>query len=140
MRKYCAEHDIVLTAYSPLGRPMPGQNLPTFLGDEPVKGIASRLGATEAQVVLSWGVQQGVIVVPKSENPDRMKANITVGYKLLVLLHSSDLSFSSFTWSRPTSRPSTASISRAVTTAACSAITRRMARSSDTHTSSLVGT
>jgi glycerol 2-dehydrogenase (NADP+) len=40
--------------------------------------IANRLGATPAQVVLSWGVQRGTIVIPKSENPQRMKENITV--------------------------------------------------------------
>jgi glycerol 2-dehydrogenase (NADP+) len=78
LRTYSKEHGIILTAYSPIGRPTEGQKLPTFLVDEPVKGIAARLGATPAQVVLSWMVQQDIIVVPKSESDERQKANITV--------------------------------------------------------------
>jgi len=41
-----------------------------------VKGIAEKLKATPAQVILAWGVQRGAVVVPKSEDNERMLQNI----------------------------------------------------------------
>merc|ERR1719430_2686386 len=81
------EEGIQVTAFSPLGN---GQsysglgygNLST-LQEETVVNIASRLGVTPAQVVLRWGVQRGYSVIPKSENPERMAANLAVeGFSL----------------------------------------------------------
>lgn len=77
LRKFAAEHGIVITAYSPIGQPAAGSVSP-LLTDETVKSVAKKTGATEGQVVLSWAVQNGIIVVPKSENPERLKANISV--------------------------------------------------------------
>jgi glycerol 2-dehydrogenase (NADP+) len=51
---------------------------PTFFEDQTIAKIAEKLNATPAQVVLSWSVQKGIAVVPKSENEGRMLANITV--------------------------------------------------------------
>lgn len=67
------------------GRPLPGQGKPIFFTDPDVLAIAERLGASPAQVVISWGVQRGIIVIPKSENVERMKANITVRRSLFPL-------------------------------------------------------
>lgn len=64
-----------------VGRPLPGQANRIFFTDPDVAGIAEKLGASPAQVVISWGVKRGMIVIPKSENVDRMKANITVRYR-----------------------------------------------------------
>ena len=62
-------HGIVPEAYSPLGR---GADL-----DVPtVVRIANELGVTPSQVVLRWHVQHGVILIPKSVNPERMATNI----------------------------------------------------------------
>lgn len=77
LRKFAAEHGIIVTAYSPLGQPSPGEVSP-LLTDESVVRVAKKLGITEGQVVLSWGVQHGIAVIPKSENPERLKANISV--------------------------------------------------------------
>lgn len=61
----------------PTGRPAPGQS--TFFLTEPtVQKIAEGKKVSPAQVVLSWAVQRGTVVIPKSENIERMKANITV--------------------------------------------------------------
>lgn len=49
-----------------------------FLTGEDVIKIADAHSATPGQVALSWGVQRGTVVIPKSENPERIKQNITV--------------------------------------------------------------
>jgi glycerol 2-dehydrogenase (NADP+) len=40
--------------------------------------LAKKLDITPAQLALAWGVQRGVAVIPKSESPERLKANITL--------------------------------------------------------------
>lgn len=77
LRKYCEGKGILLTAYSPIGQPAPGSVSP-LLTDEVVVEVAKKHGITDAQAVLSWAVQRGIVVVPKSENPERMKKNITL--------------------------------------------------------------
>lgn len=69
LRRFCTDHGIVVEAYSPLGR---GGDL----SHPVVTGMAERLGATPAQVVLAWHLAHGTVVIPKSVNPDRMAANL----------------------------------------------------------------
>ena len=46
---------------------------------EPVLAeIAKRHGKTDAQVILRWNVQQGVIVIPKSVHRERMEENLNI--------------------------------------------------------------
>jgi 2,5-diketo-D-gluconate reductase A len=40
--------------------------------------IATRLDRTPAQVVLRWHVQQGLVVIPKSTDPQRLAHNLDV--------------------------------------------------------------
>jgi glycerol 2-dehydrogenase (NADP+) len=79
LREYCTQNGIVVTAYSPFGQPATGTVSP-LLTDETIKSVAKRLGTSEGQVILGWALQNGIIVVPKSENPDRLKANLNVCY------------------------------------------------------------
>ncbi|KAF8070431.1 aldo/keto reductase [Lyophyllum atratum] len=72
LKHFCEEKGILLTAYSPLGRST------TFFSETSVQAIAEKLNVSPAQVVLSWGVQRGTIIVPKSENEGRMTANLRV--------------------------------------------------------------
>ena len=44
--------------------------------DSPIKGLASKHGVTEAQILLRWGLQNGYGILPKSTNPDRIRQNI----------------------------------------------------------------
>jgi 2,5-diketo-D-gluconate reductase A len=44
-----------------------------------ITGIADRLGRTPAQVIVRWHLQHGVVVIPKSRNPERIRANADVG-------------------------------------------------------------
>jgi 2,5-diketo-D-gluconate reductase A len=48
------------------------------LDDPVVTGIADRLGATPAQVIVRWHLDQGTVVIPKSANPDRIRSNADV--------------------------------------------------------------
>jgi len=64
------EHGMVLTAHTPLG--MGGG-----LSDPVLHDIAQRHGATPAQVVLRWLVQQGdVVAIPRTNHAARLRENI----------------------------------------------------------------
>ncbi|KAJ7496603.1 NADP-dependent oxidoreductase domain-containing protein [Mycena latifolia] len=70
---YCKEKNIHITAYSPLGNNLIGEKK---LTDEPiVEEIATRLGATTAQVLVAWGVYRGYSVIPKSVQEGRIISN-----------------------------------------------------------------
>uniref|UniRef100_W5MHR3 alcohol dehydrogenase (NADP(+)) n=1 Tax=Lepisosteus oculatus TaxID=7918 RepID=W5MHR3_LEPOC len=79
--KYCHDHGIALTAYSPLGspdRPWTSPGEPQLLDDPQILAIAGRYGKTPAQVILRWQVQRGVVCIPKSTTPSRIQQNIQV--------------------------------------------------------------
>jgi diketogulonate reductase-like aldo/keto reductase len=67
-RALCAKHGIVVEAYSPLTH---GRRL----GHPVVKEVARRAGRSVAQVLLRWGLQQGMVVLPKSAKPARIAEN-----------------------------------------------------------------
>jgi len=73
--KWAKEHDLILEAYSPLG----GSNeVGKTLSHPVVKSIAKELGITPAQVIISWHVQRGTIVLPKSVTPSRIEENLQI--------------------------------------------------------------
>ncbi|MCA1779162.1 MAG: aldo/keto reductase [Xanthomonadaceae bacterium] len=78
---YCRQHDILVTAYSPLGssdRPesMKGEDEPSLLENEVIGEIAENNSATPAQVLTAWAVARDTIVIPKSTNPDHIRKNL----------------------------------------------------------------
>ncbi|KAF7321559.1 Aldo-keto reductase [Mycena kentingensis (nom. inval.)] len=73
LKAFCEEKGILLTAYSPLGRSK------TFFAEHPlISELSEKHEATWAQIILSWGVQRGTAVVPKTEDVGRMVTNITL--------------------------------------------------------------
>ena len=68
----CRAKGMSFTAYAPLGRKR--------VFDEPaIAAAAARHGKTQAQIVLRWEIQQpGVLAIPKSASPDRMRENLSV--------------------------------------------------------------
>jgi diketogulonate reductase-like aldo/keto reductase len=67
-----AEHDVALTAYSPLGRG-------AVLEDETLADIGARHDKSAAQVALRWLVQQdGVVAIPKATGRDHLAANLEI--------------------------------------------------------------
>ncbi|MEL3962301.1 aldo/keto reductase [Lysinibacillus endophyticus] len=71
LRAFCKEHNIAVTAWSPLGRGV-------VLKDETISKIASEVGKTEAQVILRWHYQNDVITIPKSVTLSRIEENISI--------------------------------------------------------------
>ena len=49
------------------------------LKDPVVNRIADEVGRTPAQVLVRWHVQHGFVVIPRSSQPDRVRANADVG-------------------------------------------------------------
>ncbi|HVY61937.1 MAG TPA: aldo/keto reductase, partial [Planctomycetota bacterium] len=70
-RALCAAEGIVVEAYSPLTR---GERL----AHPVVVEVARRAGRTPAQVLLRWGVQGGLVVLPKSRHPARIAENARI--------------------------------------------------------------
>lgn len=68
LRTFCAQQQIAVTAWSPLGRG-------NILTDETIIRIAKEYNATPAQIILRWHIQNDVIVIPKSVTPSRIKEN-----------------------------------------------------------------
>ncbi|KAF7982128.1 hypothetical protein HWV62_29857 [Athelia sp. TMB] len=64
--KWAKQHNLQLEAYSPLGS---NNYVGETLTQPVVKAIAKELGITPAQVIISWMVQRGVVVLPKSVTP-----------------------------------------------------------------------
>ena len=71
VRGFCAEHQIAIEGWSPLGQ---GREL----DDPTIREIAERIGKTPAQVVLRWHIERGDIVFPKSVTPARIKENFAI--------------------------------------------------------------
>ncbi|KAK9243039.1 NADP-dependent oxidoreductase domain-containing protein [Lipomyces tetrasporus] len=68
--KFCADHDIHLTAYSPLG-----SNTGPLQEEPAIKDMAAKYNKTAAQVLISWAIQRGTSVIPKSVTPSRIEQN-----------------------------------------------------------------
>lgn len=68
-----------VTSYCPLGRGTVGG----VLAEPVVQAIAAAKSKTAAQVVLKWHLQQGLVVVPKSATPARIRENFDLdGFSL----------------------------------------------------------
>lgn len=70
--KYCRERKIIVESWSPLacGR--------LFTGDSPVGKIAEKYGKSAAQVALRWHLQNGLLPIPKTVTPARIRENFEI--------------------------------------------------------------
>jgi len=74
--EFCEDNDIHVVAYSPLGKVgYRNKGDPSLLEDEVVMSIAEETGRSPGQVLLRWGVQRGVTVIPKSLRRARIEMN-----------------------------------------------------------------
>lgn len=71
LRALHASVGIRTQAWSPLGQ---GR----LLAEPAVRRIAARLGKTPAQVVLRWHLENGLLAIPKSADPGRLRENLDI--------------------------------------------------------------
>ncbi len=69
--EYCSNKGIILEAYSPLSRAQKFSN-------SKLESIANSFNKSPAQVMIRYLLQKGIVVIPKSQNPKRIKENIQV--------------------------------------------------------------
>jgi diketogulonate reductase-like aldo/keto reductase len=73
LRALHAEHAIATEAWSPIGG---GKS--NLLDDPTVVALAKEKDRSPAQIVLRWHLQLGIIAIPKSVTPERIRSNIEV--------------------------------------------------------------
>ncbi len=71
LRGFHDELGVKTESWSPLGRA-------AVLADPVIGAIAAKHGKTPAQVVIRWHLDNGLIVIPKTSRPERLKENIAV--------------------------------------------------------------
>ena len=73
LKKRIAPYNTVIESWYPLGH---GD---AALIEEPVfTKLAEKYGKTNAQIILHWHIQEGIIVFPKSSNPVHIRENIDI--------------------------------------------------------------
>jgi diketogulonate reductase-like aldo/keto reductase len=75
MRDTNAQHGIVTESWSPIGG---GKNAARLLKTPELNELASRHGKTPVQVVLRWHLQQGLVAIPRSIDPEHVAENFNV--------------------------------------------------------------
>ncbi|KAM9991522.1 hypothetical protein ACTFIZ_004926 [Dictyostelium cf. discoideum] len=73
LQEFCDKHDILLTAYSPLG-----QGKCNILNNEILKSIANKYNKPIANVIFKWLNQRGIATIPKSGNHSRIIENFNI--------------------------------------------------------------
>lgn len=68
---YCAIHDVLVTAYSPLAHG-------AVLDDPVLAEVGEKYDKSAAQVAIRWLLEQGVATVPKATSRDHITANLDV--------------------------------------------------------------
>ncbi|MCG7386176.1 aldo/keto reductase [Paenibacillus sp. ACRRY] len=68
LRDYCSRHQIQIEAWSPLGQG-------NLLEHPLLQDIAAKYGKSPAQVILRWDLQNGIVTIPKSVTPQRIRDN-----------------------------------------------------------------
>uniref|UniRef100_A0A8D3E0K4 NADP-dependent oxidoreductase domain-containing protein n=1 Tax=Scophthalmus maximus TaxID=52904 RepID=A0A8D3E0K4_SCOMX len=80
--EFCRQHDIVIVGYCPLGSSRDASwvnvKCPPLLEDELLVSIGKKYNKSSAQVALRFNVQRGVVVIPKSFSPERIKHNFHI--------------------------------------------------------------
>lgn len=71
LREFHAAHGIATESWSPLGRG-------ALFGDATLAAIARKHRKTTAQIILRWHIDSGLIVIPKSATPARIRENISI--------------------------------------------------------------
>jgi len=68
---FCQDHQIVLTAYSPLARGKVSR-------DPAIRELAEKYDLNSSRLVLRWLVEKGIVVIPKASSVEHLKANLDI--------------------------------------------------------------
>lgn len=71
LRKLMAQHGVKLEAYYPLGH-----GNPELLGNPIITALAEKYQKNPGQIILRFELQEDLIVLPKSTNPERIAGNL----------------------------------------------------------------
>lgn len=83
LRDFCNSVGVHLSGYSPLGSPGMAVGSTELLNHPTMIEIGKKHGRSPAQVILRWGIEQGVSLLPKSYSPARIEHNFDIwGFKL----------------------------------------------------------
>jgi len=80
----CARLNITVTAYSPLGNPSKPETRSwkgvdgVLIDDAVVLELSEKYGKTPAQILIRHALDRGLIVIPKSVTPERIKSNAEI--------------------------------------------------------------
>jgi diketogulonate reductase-like aldo/keto reductase len=72
---YCRETDTVVEAAAPLART-------EIFEDEVVQDLAETYDVSPAQVVIRWGIERDIVVLPKSSSPEHVRSNADLDFEL----------------------------------------------------------
>eukprot|EP00658_Telonema_sp_P-2_P059579 TRINITY_DN4861_c0_g1_i6.p1 TRINITY_DN4861_c0_g1~~TRINITY_DN4861_c0_g1_i6.p1 ORF type:complete len:278 (-),score=83.81 TRINITY_DN4861_c0_g1_i6:79-912(-) len=75
-RAFMEAHGITFQSFSPLCGPCPSPDNKALITGKLVTDIGKAVNKTGAQVALRWQVQQGIPVIPKTDNADHLKQNL----------------------------------------------------------------
>ncbi|XP_074341649.1 (1S)-1,7-diacetoxy-luvungin A aldo-keto reductase-like [Apium graveolens] len=78
LREFCKEKNIHVTAYSPLGAKGTMWGTNKVMDSEMLQEIAIAKGKSVPQICLRWAYEQGVSVLVKSFNKERMMENMNI--------------------------------------------------------------
>jgi len=70
---FCQKNDILVEAYSPIAHG-------AVLNHAEIKAIADKYGVSVAQLCLRYDIQLGLVVLPKTANPDHMRNNAELDF------------------------------------------------------------
>lgn len=73
--KFCQDNDIQVEAYSPIGHG-------AVLNQADVKKVAAKYHVSAAQLCLKYDLQLGMVVLPKTANPEHMKQNADLDFTI----------------------------------------------------------
>ncbi|MDR6721660.1 diketogulonate reductase-like aldo/keto reductase [Paenibacillus amylolyticus] len=71
--EFCQQHDILVEAYSPIAHG-------AVLHHPEVKVISEKYGVSVAQLCLRYCIQLGLVVIPKTANPEHMRMNAELDF------------------------------------------------------------
>ena len=72
---FCREHDVLCEAYSPIAH---GEALKNRL----ILSVAKKYSVTPAQLCVRYALQLGMVVLPKTSNPEHMKNNADIEFEI----------------------------------------------------------